>query len=162
MTESSVSGARHVRFDRDDWVAIAGMAGFIVLLHVLGWGVLAGLIAPKNYQLGSAGVFGVGLGLTAYLLGIAGGARLGSRVASFVGLFEVLFAVLAAWALLGDLPAPIQLVVGVVILAGVVLVRLQREVPEAQRASTHLARQCSRLSLGRRAADVPETSRTGS
>ncbi len=44
----------------------------------------------------------------AYLLGIAGGVRLGSRVASFVGLLEVLFAVLAAWLLLGDLPAPIQ------------------------------------------------------
>ncbi|MBO0876706.1 MAG: HoxN/HupN/NixA family nickel/cobalt transporter, partial [Pseudonocardia sp.] len=70
MTELSVSRARHVRFDRDDWAAIAGMAGFIVLLHVIGWGLLVGLIAPRNYQLGSAGVFGIGLGLTAYLLGI--------------------------------------------------------------------------------------------
>jgi hypothetical protein len=51
-------------------LAIAGMAGFIVLLHVVGWGVLAGLVAPKNYELGSAGVFGIGLGLTAYLLGM--------------------------------------------------------------------------------------------
>jgi nickel/cobalt transporter (NiCoT) family protein len=70
MTELSAPRARQVRFDRDDWVAIAGMAGFIVLLHVIGWGVLVGLIAPRNYQLGSAGAFGIGLGLTAYLLGM--------------------------------------------------------------------------------------------
>ncbi|MBW4043205.1 MAG: EamA family transporter [Acidobacteria bacterium] len=97
---------------------------------------------------------------TAYLLGIAGGARLGSRVASFVGLFEVLFAVLAAWALLGDLPAPIQLAGGVLILVGVVLVRLQRESPE-DGAPSHVARRRARVALGRRSADVPETSRTG-
>lgn len=93
----------------------------------------------------------------AYLLGIAGGARMGSRLASFVGLLEVLSAVLAAWVLLGDLPAPIQLLGGVLILGGVVLVRLQREAPEA--AIAHLAPRRSRPTLGRRAADVPETSR---
>lgn len=71
---------------------------------------------------------------TAYLLGMAGGARLGSRVASFVGLFEVLFAVLAAWVLLGDLPAPIQLAGGVLILAGVVLVKLQVDEPTERRS----------------------------
>ncbi|WP_064745323.1 HoxN/HupN/NixA family nickel/cobalt transporter [Pseudonocardia acaciae] len=70
MSDSPAPAARHVRFDRADRVAIAGMAGFIVLLHVVGWGVLAGLVAPMNYELGSAGVFGIGLGLTAYLLGM--------------------------------------------------------------------------------------------
>ena len=29
-----------------------GMAGFILLLHVLGWGVLAGIVAPEHYQVG--------------------------------------------------------------------------------------------------------------
>lgn len=70
----------------------------------------------------------------AFLLGMAGGARLGSRVASFAGLFEVLFAVLAAWVLLGDLPAPIQLAGGVLILAGVVLVKLQGDEPIERRS----------------------------
>lgn len=96
---------------------------------------------------------------SAYLLGIAGGARLGSRVASFVGLFEVLFAVLAAWLLLGDLPAPIQLGGGVLILAGVVLVKLQREAPEAVAGAPHVVPKRSRPVFRRRTADAPETSR---
>ena len=109
----------------------------------------------------SAGVVVLVSTSAAYLLGIAGGARLGSRVASFVGLFEVLFAVLAAWVLLGDLPAPIQLAGGVLILVGVVLVKLQREAPQAARAE-HLAPGRSRRRLGGRSVDMPETSRRGS
>jgi high-affinity nickel-transport protein len=50
--------------------SIAGMSGFVVLLHVVGWGVLVLAVAPKHYQLGSAGVLGVWVGLTAYLLGV--------------------------------------------------------------------------------------------
>ncbi|WP_239029484.1 HoxN/HupN/NixA family nickel/cobalt transporter, partial [Pseudonocardia acidicola] len=46
------------------------MAGFIALLNIVGWGVLAGIVAPHHYAVGSAGVFGIGLGLTAYLLGM--------------------------------------------------------------------------------------------
>ncbi|GAA2107981.1 HoxN/HupN/NixA family nickel/cobalt transporter [Microlunatus panaciterrae] len=53
-----------------EWRSLAGMAGFILLLHVVGWGVLAGIVAPQHYQVGSAQVFGVGLGLTAYTLGM--------------------------------------------------------------------------------------------
>jgi drug/metabolite transporter (DMT)-like permease len=45
-------------------------------------------------------------------------------VASFVGLSEVLFAILFAWLLLGELPRPVQLAGGVVVVAGVVAVRL--------------------------------------
>ena len=123
--------------------------GDVVLAHkVVPWWLPAGIVVLVSTS-------------AAYLLGIAGGARLGSRVASFVGLFEVLFAVLAAWGLLGDLPAPIQLAGGVLILAGVVLVRLQREGRGADGPSVHVARGRSRQPLGRRAADVPETSRTG-
>jgi drug/metabolite transporter (DMT)-like permease len=58
-----------------------------------------------------------------YLLGTLAARRLGSTVASFVGLTEVLFAVLFAWLLLGELPAPIQLAGGVLIVVGVVAVR---------------------------------------
>ncbi|HEY2224994.1 MAG TPA: HoxN/HupN/NixA family nickel/cobalt transporter [Actinomycetospora sp.] len=46
------------------------MVGFILLLHVVGWGTLAVFIAPAHYDLGGVGVFGLGLGLTAYLLGM--------------------------------------------------------------------------------------------
>src|ERR1700712_2050687 len=53
-----------------EWTSLAGMAGFILLLHLVGWGVLLGVIAPHHYNLGSAGVFGAGLGLTAYTLGM--------------------------------------------------------------------------------------------
>jgi high-affinity nickel-transport protein len=54
-----------------EWTAIGSMAGFIVLLHVVGWGVLAGIVAPAHYVVGASGtVFGVGLGVTAYTLGM--------------------------------------------------------------------------------------------
>ncbi len=60
----------------------------------------------------------------AYAFGIAAGRILGARVMSFVALSEVLFAVLFAWLALDELPAPIQLLGGLLIVAGVVFVRL--------------------------------------
>ena len=60
----------------------------------------------------------------AYTSGIMAARALGSKVASFVSLTEVLFAVLWAWLLLGELPGAIQLLGGVLIVGGVVLVRL--------------------------------------
>jgi high-affinity nickel-transport protein len=58
------------RFDRSDWTTIAAMGGVVAALHLFGWGVLALGVAPQHITLGSAGVFGVGLGVTAYLLGV--------------------------------------------------------------------------------------------
>src|SRR3954465_8363430 len=55
---------------RREWGAIGGMAAFVLLLHLAGWGVLALIVAPRHYLLGSAGVYGVGLGVTAYTLGM--------------------------------------------------------------------------------------------
>ncbi|HEY2946943.1 MAG TPA: HoxN/HupN/NixA family nickel/cobalt transporter [Micromonosporaceae bacterium] len=55
---------------RQEWTRVAGMAGFVALLHVVGWGTLFWLVAPHRYDLGDAGVFGIGLGVTAYLLGM--------------------------------------------------------------------------------------------
>jgi drug/metabolite transporter (DMT)-like permease len=60
----------------------------------------------------------------AYVSGVMAARALGSKVASFVSLTEVLFAVIWAWLLLGELPAPIQLLGGVLIVGGVILVRL--------------------------------------
>ncbi|MGZ5417627.1 MAG: EamA family transporter [Nocardioides sp.] len=59
-----------------------------------------------------------------YTTGIAAGRRLGSRLASFVALLEVLAGVGFAWLLLGELPRAVQLLGGLLILAGVVAVKL--------------------------------------
>jgi high-affinity nickel-transport protein len=53
-----------------EWASIAGMAGFILLLNVLGWGVLIVFVAPHHYNMGASGVFGLGLGFTAFALGM--------------------------------------------------------------------------------------------
>ena len=50
--------------------SIGAMAGFVLLLHLVGWGVLVLAVAPHDYRLGSTGVLGVGVGLTAYMLGV--------------------------------------------------------------------------------------------
>lgn len=57
-------------FTAKEWRSLGGMTGFVLLLHVVGWGVLVLAVAPHDFQLGNAGVLGVGVGLTAYLLGV--------------------------------------------------------------------------------------------
>jgi drug/metabolite transporter (DMT)-like permease len=59
----------------------------------------------------------------AYPSGIVAVRRLGSSLASFVSLTEVIFAVVLAFVLLGQRPGPIQLIGGVLILAGIALVQ---------------------------------------
>lgn len=59
-----------LRWNRRDKVSLVSLVCFILLLNVVGWSVLLLVVAPQNYVLGSAGVFGVGLGLTAFLLGV--------------------------------------------------------------------------------------------
>ena len=71
MSVATQSEGRAVtRFDRTDWTAIAAMGAVVLALHLFGWGVLVFGVAPQHITLGSAGVFGVGLGVTAYLLGV--------------------------------------------------------------------------------------------
>src|SRR5258708_12133911 len=69
----------------------------------------------------------LGLSLVAavisYVAGIGAARRLGARLASFAGMAEVLFAILFAWLLLGQLPAPVQFAAGALILAAVATVR---------------------------------------
>jgi drug/metabolite transporter (DMT)-like permease len=81
-------------------------------------------------------VLGLATSALSYLTGIAAGRRLGSRVASFVGLLEVVAAVGFAWLLLGELPRAVQLLGGLVIMAGVLAVRLgERDVRADTRSS---------------------------
>jgi len=60
----------------------------------------------------------------AYVTGIGAARRLGAKLASFVAMAEILFAVLFAWVLLGQVPTAMQFAGGALILAGVVMVRL--------------------------------------
>jgi drug/metabolite transporter (DMT)-like permease len=126
-------------------VAFAGLgltAGAMVL-------AAAGLTGMLPMEVGDASVVVAGTDLPAwvallelvlvaaalaYVLGIVGARFLGSTLASFVGLTEVLFAVLFAWLLLGELPGPVQLLGGLVLLSGVVAVRVG-ELDDARRAS---------------------------
>jgi high-affinity nickel-transport protein len=55
---------------RRDWLSVAAMAGVVVALNVVGWGVLALFVVPQHYAVGNAEVFGIGLGVTAFTLGM--------------------------------------------------------------------------------------------
>lgn len=67
-----------------------------------------------------------------YVTGIAAGRLLGSRLASFVALTEVVAGVLWAWLLLDELPRPVQIAGGLLILAGVVGVKLGEPVVDGE------------------------------
>ncbi|GII55299.1 nickel/cobalt efflux system [Planotetraspora thailandica] len=70
MSSSPLVPAPMRSISRSEWRRIGGMALFVTALHVFGWFSLIALVAPQHYQLGEAGGFTVGLGFTAYLLGM--------------------------------------------------------------------------------------------
>lgn len=80
-----------------------------------------GIDVPGLLALGWVGAVGTTLG---YAFGVMAVPRVGARLASFIGLSEVLFALGFAWLLLGEAPSAVQIVGGAVLLAGVVLVRM--------------------------------------
>jgi drug/metabolite transporter (DMT)-like permease len=82
--------------------------------------VLGGSAVPWWVVVAVLGVVTAGF---AYVWGIAGTRGLGARLASFVALSEVLAALVFAWLLLGEVPRGVQLLGGVLVLAGVVAVR---------------------------------------
>ncbi|MFF0628941.1 HoxN/HupN/NixA family nickel/cobalt transporter [Streptomyces sp. NPDC004296] len=57
------------RWQRRDTVRTAGLMAVIAALHVVAFGVLFLLVVPGHYTVGSQ-VFGAGLGITAYTLGM--------------------------------------------------------------------------------------------
>jgi high-affinity nickel-transport protein len=49
---------------------LAGMGTAVIGLHLIGFFILIVLVAPDHYRLGASGGFTIGLGLTAYTLGL--------------------------------------------------------------------------------------------
>ncbi len=56
--------------DPGQWRTVSLMAGVVLALHVVGFFMLFALVAPSHYHLGTAGAFTIGIGLTAYTLGL--------------------------------------------------------------------------------------------
>ncbi|ORA13121.1 HoxN/HupN/NixA family nickel/cobalt transporter [Mycobacterium arosiense] len=54
---------------RPEWWRLAAMLAVIIALHLLGWLTMVLFVAPAQYSLGGK-AFGVGIGLTAYTLGM--------------------------------------------------------------------------------------------
>jgi high-affinity nickel-transport protein len=54
---------------RRDWLEAGLLLGVILLMHIVGFGLLLGVVGPQHYTVGGQ-VFGVGLGLTAYTYGM--------------------------------------------------------------------------------------------
>ncbi|MFF4259244.1 HoxN/HupN/NixA family nickel/cobalt transporter [Streptomyces sp. NPDC001663] len=62
-----ISGALTPR----EWARASGLAAAILALHVIGWGTLLLIVVPQHFELGGGqGAFGIGLGVTAYVLGM--------------------------------------------------------------------------------------------
>jgi nickel/cobalt transporter (NiCoT) family protein len=53
-----------------EWRRAAALAAVVVGLHVVGFFILFVLVVPHGYDLGRSGIFGVGIGVTAYTLGL--------------------------------------------------------------------------------------------
>jgi high-affinity nickel-transport protein len=53
-----------------EWRRAGVLAGVIVALHVVGFFILLALVVPNDYSLGTSGAFGLGVGITAYTLGL--------------------------------------------------------------------------------------------
>jgi drug/metabolite transporter (DMT)-like permease len=121
--------------------------GAVALLGLGGLGALAMTARFAAVELGGRQVSWlvpvVGLSLfaaaIAYVAGIGAARRLGPRLASFVGLTEVLFAVLFAWLFLGELPTSVQLAGGVLIIAGVALIRMDERPAAVEALAVHPA-----------------------
>jgi drug/metabolite transporter (DMT)-like permease len=127
-------------------MAILGLSGILPFhappISVMLAGVEVPWFLPLLWVAGIATTVG-------YAFGVMAVPRIGSRVASFVGLSEVLFALGFAWVFLAEVPKPVQFAGGALILAGVVLVRLDAD----RSASTAVTREVHPDRIT--AADVP-------
>jgi drug/metabolite transporter (DMT)-like permease len=117
------------------------------ILGATGLMPLTGSTAPAQYPTGqipwwvALALLGVVTAGMSYVTGIAAGRRLGSRLSSFVALLEVVCAIGFAWLVLHELPRPVQLLGGVLILAGVVAVQ------QGERATARAGRRRARSAV---------------
>ncbi|MDQ0680859.1 drug/metabolite transporter (DMT)-like permease [Arthrobacter pascens] len=131
---------------------LAGATGLLPMAFSTADTRLGPWVTPWWVSLGGLVVLATVL---AYVSGIMAARALGSKVASFVALTEVLFAVIWAWLLLGELPGAIQLLGGVLIVGGVILVRLDELRAPAGPAGTTAA---GTIPAGETAAAIKVTS----
>jgi high-affinity nickel-transport protein len=68
-TESVPTSRSRWRLSGDEWRSVGGMAAMIAGLHLFGWITLVAVVAPAHFTVGGK-AFGIGLGLTAYTLGM--------------------------------------------------------------------------------------------
>ncbi|MGI3781107.1 MAG: EamA family transporter [Janthinobacterium lividum] len=99
---------------------VVGATGLLPLAVSTGPATLAGASVPWWVPMSMLIVVSA---VVAYLTGVIAVRRLGSAVASFVGLTEVLFAVVFAAVLLGQVPGAGQVLGGLLVLAGIVVVQ---------------------------------------
>jgi drug/metabolite transporter (DMT)-like permease len=111
---------------------VSGLVGLVPLAFSSSDAELAGLSLPWSVLVLWLVLVAT---VTAYLTGIAAVARLGTRVSSFVGLSKVLFAVLLAWLLLAEVPRPGQLVGGICIIVGIIVIEQRERSLEVDRVS---------------------------
>ncbi|MET9911802.1 HoxN/HupN/NixA family nickel/cobalt transporter [Streptomyces sp. NPDC006476] len=64
-----MADAASFRWQREDTVKTVGLVAVIAALHVAAFGILFLLVVPGHYEVGSK-AFGIGLGVTAYTLGV--------------------------------------------------------------------------------------------
>lgn len=126
----------------------AVVLGLLGLTHLMPLEAVRGTVALAHAELPwwvAVLVLGIITAALAYAAGIAAGRLLGARLASFVALLEVVSSVLFAWLLLDELPVGVQVLGGLLILAGVIAVKLGEPTAEAPsldalRASGSVAR----------------------
>jgi high-affinity nickel-transport protein len=53
----------------EEWLRLGSMLAVIIALHVIGWGTLVLVVEPAHFTVGDK-AFGIGIGLTAYTLGL--------------------------------------------------------------------------------------------
>lgn len=101
----------------------------LTLAGAVGLVQMRGSRTEVSYAIGSVPYWlplialGVVSAAIAYLTGIAASRLLGSRMASFLALLEVVAAVGFAWLLVGQRPGGVQILGGLLVLAGVVVVK---------------------------------------
>jgi drug/metabolite transporter (DMT)-like permease len=101
-------------------IGLAGVTGLVSVTATAGDASYHGVSVAWWLPVLALGVVTAAL---SYVTGILASRALGARLASFVALLEVLFSVVFAWLLLDQLPGVVQLFGGVLLLAGVVVVR---------------------------------------